>query len=112
MVLEYRFYLLSDTSVVLRMELREDDIPGASLRGCEPSKLKIPELKRCLAWLASHLNLYIHCTNLHITYDINVQKTIHRVGARSYLKQTMQKRFDQLDQSNGMVYPCQIYGSS
>ena len=31
------------------MELREEDIPGASLHGREPSDLKIPELKRWLA---------------------------------------------------------------
>jgi len=48
-VLEYRFYLLSDTSVVFKMELREDNIPGASLCGREASELKIPELKRWLA---------------------------------------------------------------
>ena len=31
------------------MALQEKDIPGASLRGRDPSELKIPELKRWLA---------------------------------------------------------------
>lgn len=35
-----------DRDQFLRMELRDEDIPGASLRGQEPSELKISELKR------------------------------------------------------------------
>ena len=31
------------------MALQEEDIPGASLHGQDPSKLKIPELERWLA---------------------------------------------------------------
>ena len=37
------------------MSLREKDVPGASLKGRDPSELKIPELKRWLACRAAPL---------------------------------------------------------
>ena len=40
--------LLRADTTVYTMELCEEDVPGASLQGRDPSELKIPELKRWL----------------------------------------------------------------